>query len=150
MDSPILQGQYPDMMDRYLANQIFRNQAVHPVPENVAGIEAMQRDIQAVLARALGPLPAVKTELHARIVRRVEYEDYAVEVILFESWPGVWVTANLYLPLHLTAPAPAVLTPHGHYIHGKVQPVIQLRCIGLARRGFVALTLYKMGYGERA
>lgn len=147
--SDILPGRYPEMMNNYLANQVYLNQAKHPAPTTVAGVQAMQRDVRAIIARALGPLPAERTDLNARVIRRVAYEDYAVEVIKFESQPGVWVTANLYLPAQLSGPAPAILTPHGHYLHGKMQPVIQLRCIGLARRGFVVLVPDKMGYGER-
>src|SRR5215469_16048784 len=69
---------------------------------------------QVLSAAGLLPLPA-KTPLHPRVVRHLEYEDYAIEVILLETLPGYFLGGNLYLPLRQRSSVPAVLIPHGHW-----------------------------------
>ncbi len=139
----VLPSSYSGMMWNYFANAVNQNQTNHPIPETVVGIHTMQKEVAFIVKKALGPMPAERTPLNARIIRRSKNEDYSIEVICFESQPGIWVTANLYLPNNISIPAPAILTPHGHYLFGKTQPVVQLRCIGLARRGFVVMAYTK-------
>ena len=57
----------------------------------------------------LGLEPPERTELKATITGRVEREDFAVENLHFQSRPGLYVTANLYLPKGQEKPAPAIL-----------------------------------------
>ncbi|MCZ2344329.1 MAG: prolyl oligopeptidase family serine peptidase [Bacteroidales bacterium] len=45
----------------------------------------------------LWPLPA-RTDLKPVITGKVEGEGFTVEKVHFQSWPGLYVTANLYLP----------------------------------------------------
>src|SRR5438094_784025 len=66
-------------------------------------------------------------------------DGYRVERIYFQAWPGHFAGGWLYIPDRLPAPAPAILCPHGHWEDGAMHPVVQARCIGLARKGFVAL-----------
>ena len=63
------------------------------------------------------PLPP-RADLHATVTGKVEMDDYTIEKLHFQSLPGLYVTANLYLPKTLKAPAPAVLYLCGH---GKVE-----------------------------
>lgn len=95
-----------------------------------------------------GPFPE-PTPLNARITGRLVREGYTVEKILFESRPGYLVSANLYLPENVTFPRPAVLNVIGHYGGGKSTGLVQERCIGQARKGFVALSIDALGQGER-
>ncbi len=64
----------------------------------------------------LWPLPP-RTELHPVVTGKLETDDYTIEKLHFQSMPGLYVTANLYVPKNLKAPAPAVLYVCGH---GKV------------------------------
>lgn len=89
--------------------------------------------------------PPLAPEVH-RVLKR---GDHRVEVLTFTTLPGVRATATLYLPTRHPAPRPAVLCVHGHWAGARRDPVVQARCIGLARLGFVALTLDAWGAGER-
>jgi cephalosporin-C deacetylase-like acetyl esterase len=64
----------------------------------------------------LWPLPP-RTDLHAIVTGKLETDNYIIEKLHFQSMPGLYVTANLYVPKELKAPAPAVLYLCGH---GKV------------------------------
>jgi len=96
----------------------------------------------------LGEFPE-KTPLHPQITGRIERGDYVIEKMIFESRPGFYLTANAYIPKNRDFPVPGVLCPLGHWHMGKAEPQVQARLIGLARKGYVALTFDPIGQGER-
>jgi cephalosporin-C deacetylase-like acetyl esterase len=127
-------------------------------------IDARQRDIARIatmddlkarqqywrehMLSYLGGLPE-RTPLNARTVGTLDRGDYSVEKIIFESRPGFYVTANLYLPKSGKPPYPAILFPLGHERGAKAHQAWQRCLAGLARRGFVALAWDPLGQGER-
>ncbi len=113
-----------------------------------AQVEARKRLVRERILATLGPLPE-KTALKAQITGHLEREGYTVEKVLYQSRPGFYVTANLYLPAKGKKPHPAVLATCGHSINGKAADVYQSLWIGLARMGFVVLTFDPPGQGER-
>lgn len=102
-------------------------------------------------------LPA-RTPLKAQLVGRLEYPDYILEKIVFESWPGVAVPAHLYLPKQAIKPVPCVLYPLGHYYQGKTQPTNLKDAfdgprpfgIGMVRHGLAVFIYDAMSQGERS
>jgi dienelactone hydrolase len=75
-------------------------------------------------------------------------DGYRVEKIVFQTRPGVQMTANAYVP-DGDGKRPAVLVVHGHWRGAKQDPVVQARCIGLAKLGFFVLAVDAFGAGER-
>jgi len=124
-----------------------RRQAVERL-RSAADIEARRSYIRKQFLATLGELPD-RTPLNARTVGAIERADYRIEKIIFQSQPGFFVTANLYLPKRGTPPYPAVLYPLGHERGGKSYPVWQQMLGSLATKGFVALTWDPVGQGER-
>jgi len=108
-----------------------------------------KNDVLTKLRKAMGVDVLPEREVKAEVVGRVERKGYVLEKVVLETIPGLYVSANLYVPLKLEKPAPAVLRVHGHWPHAKHQDAVQATCIGLALRGYVALALDKVGYGER-
>ena len=106
---------------------------------------------QVLSAAGLLPLPA-KTPLHPRVVRHLEYEDYAIEVILLETLPGYFLGGNLYLPLRQRSSVPAVLIPHGHWKRGRLEnlPLYSVPALGinLARQGYIAFAYDMVGFND--
>ena len=98
---------------------------------------------------ALGPMPE-RTPLNPQVVGVLERGDYIVEKLLIESQPDFFIAANLYRPPAISSPLPAILNPVGHWAASKAEEVVQARGIGLARKGFVALTYDPIGQGERS
>ncbi|MCZ6671931.1 MAG: hypothetical protein O7C75_03225 [Verrucomicrobia bacterium] len=68
------------------------------------GWEDHHQELRENLIESIGGLPE-RTPLHARVTGSIERPDFRVEKILFESRPGFYVTANLYLPLLDLRPA---------------------------------------------
>jgi len=62
---------------------------------------------------SLEPRPA-KTDLQAVVTSRSERDGVVVENLHFQSMPGLYVTANLYLPQKVEGPLPAILYLSGH------------------------------------
>ncbi len=67
------------------------------------------------------------------------------------------MTANLWIPNSpdtnsggVAAKRPAVLCVHGHWKGAKQDPVVQSRCIGLVKLGFLVMCVDAFGAGERA
>lgn len=104
-----------------------------------------------LLSAGLQPEPP-RTPLNARIFGEVEAEGFKVSKVYFESLPGFLATGNLYVPLGIPGPYPAVLMPHGHWQFGRLQNgpsgSIPARCIDFARQGFVVLSIDMVGYND--
>ncbi len=110
---------------------------------------ALRRRLREALG--LEPFPE-RTDLKVRSVGMVERDGYRIEKIIFESRPGFEVPANVYVPAGRGPEErlPTVLNPVGHWGRSKAEPVVQARCIGLAKLGYIALTYDAFGQGERA
>lgn len=101
------------------------------------------------------PLPP-RTPLKARFFGRIEHEDYSVEKVYFESFPGFLCTGNLYRPLGKKPPFPAVLCPHGHARDGRLTDDPNDNsatsyaglCVNLARQGYIAFSYDMIGYND--
>jgi len=64
---------------------------------------------------SLGEFPRPPRDLQVRVTRRLEGDGYRVENLVFESRPGVVVTANLYLPARPGRSMPGILICHSHH-----------------------------------
>ena len=127
---------------------------------------------QAQVATGLWPMP-MRTPLEPVIHGKIERDDYTVEKVFFQSFPGHFVTGNLYRPKGKPAGAklPAVLCPHGHWNNGRFYDAgaeetrrqiargaerfeaggrypLQARSVQLARMGCVVLHYDMVGYAD--
>jgi dienelactone hydrolase len=75
-------------------------------------------------------------------------DGYIVENIAIESFPGFYITGNLYRPLESEAKMPAVLSPHGHLLDKRLKEDVQSRSAVLARMGAVVFAYDMIGRGE--
>ena len=115
--------------------------------------EARKQRLRQQILSAAGLLPMPpRTPVHGKVIRRLEYKDYAIETVLLETLPGYYLGGNLYRPVGKKGPFPAVLTPHGHWKRGRLedQPTYSpiALAINLARKGYVTLTYDMVGYND--
>jgi dienelactone hydrolase len=101
----------------------------------------------------LAPLPP-RSDLQPVVTGRVEHDQFTVENLHFQSLPGLYVTANLYLPKGLTQPAPTILylSGHGPVLSNKVsygnKVSYQHHGAWFAQHGYVCLVLDTLQLGE--
>jgi hypothetical protein len=108
----------------------------------------LQQELRGHLLKMLGGLPTEKTPLNPHINGRIEMQGFHIEKLIFESLPGVYVTALLYVPEDGIKKHPAVLVPSGHSENGKVH--YQALCQRLVQRGYVVISWDPIGQGERS
>ncbi len=144
----VLPKPYNTMMRDHLLRMADDLAEKRPVPTTRDEWESKRNSIRESLLLSLG-LPSEKTPLNPRITGTYERDGYRIEKLIFESRPKWYVTANVYIPDRADFPTAAVLCPHGHWGLGRYQDQVQARSIGLAKRGYVALSLDKVGYNER-
>jgi len=122
------------------------------------------------VALGLWPMPT-RTPLNAVIHGKIDREDYTVEKVYFESYPGFYVTGSLYRPKGAPGKRPGVLSPHGHWANGRFhdsglenvrreivqgaerfeqggRSPLQSRCVQLARMGCIVFHYDMIGYAD--
>lgn len=108
---------------------------------------------QILVSAGLWPMPE-KLPIKAVTFGKLDRGDHTIEKVYFESYPGFYVTGNLYRPKNASGKLPAVLCPHGHWAYGRLenQPLHSgpARAIGFARQGYVAFSYDMVGYNDSA
>lgn len=96
----------------------------------------------------LEKMPKITGDFNPIINDRKEMDGYIVENIAIESFPGFYITGNLYRPLETKEKYAAILSPHGHLKNKRFTDYVQKRCAVLARMGAIVFAYDMVGYGE--
>lgn len=98
----------------------------------------------------LEQMPARTTPFNTIIHSTREMDGYIVENIAIESFPGFFITGNLYRPLNPApfAKSPAILSVHGHGPDLRFGESMQKRSAAFARMGAVVFAYDMIGYGD--
>jgi len=112
-------------------------------------LQKCQQEIREFIVQSLGGLPPMDTPLNARTVGTVKADGFRIEKVIFESRPGNYVTANLYLPEDITEPRGAVLFLCGHHENAKHADEYQMVCQHFVQAGLIVLAQDPIGQGER-
>jgi len=115
-----------------------------------ADLRELQDELRQKALALIGGLPETKTPLAARVTGTIPMDGYRIEKLVFESLPGLHVTALVYVPDGPPRRRPAVLLACGHSPLGKAYPAYQEIAVRLARRGYVVLCWDPVGQGERS
>jgi cephalosporin-C deacetylase-like acetyl esterase len=101
----------------------------------------------------LSPLPE-RTDLGVVVTGVVEHEEFSVEKLHFQSLPGLYVTANFYLPKTRNGPLPSILYVCGHSrvvkdgVSFGNKAGYQHHGAWFARHGYACLTIDTVQLGE--
>ncbi len=138
----------PDFLRGLAADACARRAAAIEELRTAERVEARQQWARATFWKLIGGMPE-RTPLAARTTGGFERERYRLEKLVYQSRPGEWISANLYLPKAGSPPFPGVLFQMGHSVHGKAEGTYQSCCQGLAQLGFAVLAFDPLGQGER-
>lgn len=107
----------------------------------------------ARLRESLGTFPSPSEDLKVRVTKTLNGDGFQVECLVFQSRPGLLVTANLYRPAEsrrtISGPQmPGILICPSHH-NPKTQSELQDMGMTWARQGCVVLVMDNLGHGER-
>lgn len=98
----------------------------------------------------LDQMPKRGTPFNVLIHSTREMDEYIVENIAIESFPGFFITGNLYRPSSETPfqKSPGILSVHGHGPDLRFGESVQKRSAAFARMGAVVFAYDMIGYGD--
>jgi cephalosporin-C deacetylase-like acetyl esterase len=134
----------------FIKSQAAALRAKDAPPADAAEWQQRRTTLRANLLKAWGGFPETPCELAPKKLGEIQRDGYRVEKLIFQTRPGVWMTANAYVPDQAkTGKVPAILHVHGHWAGAKQDRVVQSRCIGSVKHGFFVLAVDAYGAGER-
>jgi cephalosporin-C deacetylase-like acetyl esterase len=140
-----------DMVGRYVRNRV---QAIAQTEQQAwervqsrADWERFREPRLKALAASLGEFPP-RSPLETKVTKEFTGEGYRRQDLVYQSRPGLWVTANLYLPANPPARMPGIVVVHSLH-RPKSQAEIQDMGILWARAGCAVLAMDLIGHGER-
>lgn len=141
----------PNALYHHIASQAYEQldnrsgklAAIH----SLSGWQQRQKWIRKTLQDVVGIFPE-KTPVNARITKTIYKSGYRVEHIIYESQPGYYVTASLFIPDKLESEkAPAIIYCSGHSETG--YRAYQNVLINLVKKKFIVFAFDPIGQGER-
>lgn len=118
------------------------------IPADRATWEKRKRDLRDRIWKAAGVVVDHNLSLDYRETGEVKMPGYTIKKIYFQTRPGIYATANLYIPEGV-GPFPGVINMHGHWSEGKLAESVQSIGHTLAQHGYVVLSIDAWGSGER-
>ncbi len=107
-----------------------------------------QEKVKQTLMELVGPFPE-KTPLNPQVTGILQKDGYKVEKLIYESLPGFYVTAALFIPDNLQGKTPAILFCSGHTALAFRSETYQQMILNLVKKGFIVLAFDPVGQGER-
>jgi cephalosporin-C deacetylase-like acetyl esterase len=108
----------------------------------------LRAELRESLLEVIGGLPTEKTDLHANITGTIAATGFHIDKLIYQSLPGFYVTALVYVPDNGDKVHPAILVSAGHAANGKDH--YQALCQRLVLRGYLVISWDPVGQGERS
>lgn len=143
----LVEGQ-ADILGSSMKQKAQLKYATHQLPEGLKDWEKKKIQIHRQIILNSGLERDHDLPLDMRETGTVQMDGYAVKNIYFQTHPGVYATANLFVP-EGEGPFPAVVNMHGHWSEGKAAESVQAIGHSLAKNGYVCLSMDAFGAGER-
>ncbi|MVN92997.1 prolyl oligopeptidase family serine peptidase [Mucilaginibacter aquatilis] len=112
--------------------------------------QARQERMRNKLGKAVGAFPQ-KQPLKPIITSTIARPGYKVENVVYQSRPGFYVTASIFIPVKgkENEPLPAIVYCSGHIWESYRSAGYQTAILNLVKKGFVVLAYDPLGQGER-
>lgn len=145
----VLPPNHADLVESKLRHEAVLAYAQHQLPENKAEWEKLRTSLKNEIIKKAGIVIDHKLPLNYQETGVAKVQGLTIKNIVFQTRPGVYATANLYIP-DGKGPFPAVINMHGHWSQGRLAERVQERGFSLALNGYVCLSIDAFGSGERA
>src|SRR5690606_23947104 len=144
----VLGEQRSDVINARLSHQAALAFQKFPPATTRTDWELRKKELRKRIAELCGArtFPDLDPDYHE--TGQINIEGGVVKMIYFQTRPGVYATANLYVP-EGEGPFPAVITMMGHSSNGKLYDMYRAVGHELVRNGYVSLHIDPWGAGER-
>jgi len=117
---------------------------------SVGEVETRREELMFNLRMAAGLYPwPDRTPLNPKYEDVGIFDGYSVKKVMFESYPGLWSTGNLYLPHPMPEKAPAILNVIGHWepqrLTREATADYPAQLANFAKMGFICLVTDMIG-----
>lgn len=135
-----------DLLQKKACHEAATYFAAHRLPDNLKDWEVYKKQLKVEIIQKTGALMEQDLPLNMQVTREFNVEGMTVQNILFQTQPGIYATANLFIP-DGDGPFPAALIMSGHSVNGRLGA--HDRGCAIARNGYVGMTIDPWGAGER-
>lgn len=146
----VLTRNHADLIESKLRLEAVLKFGEHQLPNNLKEWETYRVNLKKEIIKKAGVIIDHNLPLNIKETAAIKMNGYTVKNIAFQTRPGIYATANLYVP-DGKGPFPAVINMLGHWTKGKIDPSGP-QAVGhsLALNGYVCLTIDPWGAGERS
>ena len=144
----VFSGGNADLLNSKLRKEAAYKFALHQLPETKEKWEEYRTQLKDRIITITGALTDQELPLDTKVTRTIDMEGYKIENIAFQTRPGVYATANLFIP-DGEGPFPAAIVMMGHSTNGRLSDTYQTISHILALNGYVSLSIDPWGAGER-
>src|SRR5262245_34364259 len=110
----VLDEKPQNLMLNYFAHDANKLANQHHVPPSRGQGDRRRSELQNQLRETLGKFPwKNRPPLNAHVTGKLDHGDHVVEKVLYESLPGLFVTALAYVPKNTHGRLPAVICVNG-------------------------------------
>jgi hypothetical protein len=145
----VFPANHSDIVDKSLRYEAALQFAENELPATLNEWEAYSTNLRNQVILKAGVVIDHALPLNINETGSVKMRNYVIKNITFQTRPGVFATANLFIP-DGPGPFPAVINMLGHWRKGKIDDTGP-QAVGhtLATNGYVCLTIDPWGAGER-
>ena len=144
----VLTKNHADLLESRLRGQAILQFGTHQLPDNLKDWEVYRSELRKKIIQKTGLIVNHDLPLDIKETGSIQMKGYKIKNIAFQTRPGVYATANLYVP-EGKGPFPAVIVMHGHWPGGRLYESFQAIGQSLALNGYVCLNIDAWGAGER-
>ncbi len=144
----VLPKNHADLVESRLRNQAVLKFGTHQLPDNLLDWDKYRIGLKNTIIQKTGLLVNTRLPLNMKETGSIQMKGYKIKNISFQTRPGVYATANLYVP-EGKGTFPAVIVMHGHWPGGRLFESFQAIGQSLALNGYVCLNIDAWGAGER-
>jgi hypothetical protein len=140
---------HSDLVSLRLKSEAALRFEINKLPDNLKDWEIYRRNLKNRIIEDAQVFIDHKLSLNIKETGRTQRKGYSVRNIAFQTQPGIYATANLYVP-DGDGPFPGVINMCGHWDKAKIDTTGP-QAVGhsLALNGYVCLTIDPWGSGER-
>jgi N-acetyl-beta-hexosaminidase len=143
----VFPGEHADLIFSHMRNEASLRFAAQQLPDNLSDWEEYKSELRKTIIEKSGLKINHTLPLDMKETNSVRMDGYSIKNIFFQTQPGIYATANLFIP-EGKGPFPALIILHGHSDVGKLD--YQVVGHDFAQRGYVCLAIDAWGSGERS